>query len=1274
MQTQLQHLGKKLAWLMAMLLLLFALLVSVGRILLSYTEDYQAEIVQQLAAALGKPVTVEWLSGNWRGRYPQLQARHVTLGKSQSLALKQITLDIRPFASLFTGQLKLAKVQLEGVQLAFVEDQQQNWRVLGLPENKDQEVDLSYASVVQYLAQLGQVEVRDSRFAFFPYQAGPVVFKQANLGFSNGYLSQQLQASLSLPDDTQVQLKAKGKLHATDWRQSDLHFYLASEATDWARWLPVKQWQDWQLVQAEFGLQLWGEVSDGWLQQASVQLAAERVQLTTPHAQQMTVDQPELALFYQKQGERAEVWLESLKLPLPSDTGLPVAEPYQLQALISYEPEPEGPMLRLQIPEVDLPAVNRWVLAFLPQQHAAYEIVKRLNFQGQLQQLWLEWRPEHPELAKQLSFSSAVKDLSYSAWEHVPSASGINGTVHGTALNGELRLDTQAFSLHLAELFPQPWQYQQARAQLTWLFDEQGFELASPYLQVQGQEGQISGDFVIRLFDDPALEDYMDLRVGLVDGNAAFTEKYLPTRAPGFSKELGDWLKHAIVAGQVEQGYFQYQGAISQHQDKMASEMGLYFKVRDAELAYQPGWPALIQADAEVLVDGSQVVVELAQGKILNTRVTDAVAEVPLAAGAPQLRLSAKLDSSMQDGLAILQQTPLAEDLSALHSWQGSGPLPATLNLAIPLDKQAPPLQVVVDFQARQAELNLVNLGVPLTQVNGDFRYDLQQGLSAKRVAGRVFNQPFTGEITAQRKAQQAHTLMRFNGKLPVSTLLTWGGLDSQLPVAGQLPYNLAVNLQGADANLELTSNLEGVSLDLPAPFAKSKNQSRAIQLQIQLPAQGTPSYQLHYANLLSANARVPNHQLGQLRARVKLGGGKAGAPTASGISLEGQLAEVQLEQWQAWAEPYFSQGQVAATGNPTPKLSTVNLSTPRFSGLGMSRQPLSFQLRPQANNSWLAQVDSPLLKGSLRYYENNHQPHQITLSQLTLPRPADTATSQKQDALAGINPKTIPSMDVSIQQLNLGSQPLGTLRFKARKQTHGLRLLDIASNLQGLSVHGRLDWLQPATRVSSSFAGQLQGGDIGKVLSAFGFAKTISSKQFFTAINGRWDGSPAAMGTEAFTGDIDARFSQGQLTSIEGNAQAVRVFGLLNFETIGRRLRLDFSDIFDRGLAYDTIKARLRADNGLFKTVGPLVMDGPATDLQLEGFIDFPRDKINAQLRVSVPLTSNLTIAAIAAGAPLIGGAVYLADKALGNRLEKLTAVRYRITGAWSKPTVRMQ
>ena len=236
------------------------------------------------------------------------------------------------------------------------------------------------------------------------------------------------------------------------------------------------------------------------------------------------------------------------------------------------------------------------------------------------------------------------------------------------------------------------------------------------------------------------------------------------------------------------------------------------------------------------------------------------------------------------------------------------------------------------------------------------------------------------------------------------------------------------------------------------------------------------------------------------------------------------------------------------------------------------------------------------------------------------------------------------------------------------------MRILDISSNLQGLTIRGRMDWLTQNNATWSDFTGELQGADIAKVLHGFGFAKTISSKQFFAAINGRWSGSPAALSSNTFTGDIDARFNSGQLSSVEGNAQAVRVFGLLNFDTVGRRLRLDFSDIFDKGLAYDTIRSRLHADNGVFRTTKPLHMEGPATDFELTGFIDFPGDKINAQLKVTLPLASNLTIAAIAAGAPLVGGALYIADKALGNRLEKLTSVNYRIRGSWQNPDISMQ
>src|SRR5690606_328199 len=124
-----------------------------------------------------------------------------------------------------------------------------------------------------------------------------------------------------------------------------------------------------------------------------------------------------------------------------------------------------------------------------------------------------------------------------------------------------LLLDSEDFSLHLSTLFPKPWHYSKAGARLNWQLDEQGFTLRSPYLQVVGEEGTVAGDFLIRLLFAAEAEDYMDLRVGLRNGDARYTEKYLPTLSPGLSPQLADWLKTAIVGGTVDEGYFQYQGS-----------------------------------------------------------------------------------------------------------------------------------------------------------------------------------------------------------------------------------------------------------------------------------------------------------------------------------------------------------------------------------------------------------------------------------------------------------------------------------------------------------------------------------------------------------------------------------------------------------------------------------------------------------------------------------------------------------------------------------------
>jgi uncharacterized protein YhdP len=180
-----------------------------------------------------------------------------------------------------------------------------------------------------------------------------------------------------------------------------------------------------------------------------------------------------------------------------------------------------------------------------------------------------------------------------------------------------------------------------------------------------------------------------------------------------------------------------------------------------------------------------------------------------------------------------------------------------------------------------------------------------------------------------------------------------------------------------------------------------------------------------------------------------------------------------------------------------------------------------------------------------------------------------------------------------------------------------------------------------------------------------------VTSEDFHLDVDGRWPGSPAWVGLKRFSGSLDATLRKGQFVEVEGGAQALRVFGLLNFNSIGRRLRLDFSDLFGKGLSYDRVRGVLAASNGVYVTREPITLTGPSSNLELNGTLDMVADQVDAKLLVTLPVTNNLPIAALIVGAPAVGGALFLIDKLIGDRVARFASVKYNVKGPWKEPKI---
>lgn len=1243
----------------AALLVLAALYVSLGRELVPWVAEYRLQLEDRASAAFGVPVRIGALEGQWQDFAPLLLARDVQVGDGeQRLLLDQVRVTPDMLASLLTRRARIGHLQLTGLQLHLRQLDDGSWRLQGLPDgSQGGREDL--AELLQRLHAVQRLSLVDSQVVLQPLGREPLSFNYLNLSLRYGASSQRLDARVLLPDGKPLSLQLRTRMQPQQWRQTSAELYLSLPQSDWAAWLPPQWTADWHLLRLQAGGELWLSTRGEQLQRGALRLHAPQVIGSYAEREAVTLDDLAFNAYFQRGAEGVQVLLDSLAL---SHGQRRIGE--SRLVLRQQTPETGDAAWRLSADRFDLADWAPLVQALAPLPEVVQQALAGLAPVGSLHNVRLDYRPQvaGPE---RLQFAANLQKVGISAYRGAPAAENVSGSVSGDLQQGELRLNSEGFALHLDELFPQPWHYRHAQARLRWLWNEEGLTLASPYMRLDGEEGQIAGDMLIRLRRDPEAEDYMDLRVGLRDGDALYTEKYLPTRSPGMSEALSDWLKSAIRGGKVEQGYFQYQGSLNKGAPKEARSLSLFFQVADAELAFQPGWPALREGRGQVLIEDDGVRVSLQQGRLLDSRVTEASAVVPLLHDGrpPRLQLDAEVSSSLGDALKLLQEAPVGT-AEVFAGWQGGGPLAGRLQLDIPLSKGLAP-GVVVDFATEGARLELAKPALQLSQIQGAFRFDSASGLSAPDVRARVFGHQVRGKISAEGARGRARTLFDLRGQAEVETLQHWLGVSQTLPLSGLLPYRLRLTLDGDDSLLRVDSNLKGVAIDLPPPFAKSAAEERYADWRMTL-AGSERRYWLDYQDLLSLRFAAPPGEPNQGRGELMLGGQPARLPTSQGLRLRGRLSELDWDAWQQVRQRY-----VVDVGADDRRLfKDAQLHIERLRGFGGEVQDLQLGLTREGQ-AWALRLDSEPAAGRVLLADAADTPIRVELDYLRLPPADPEKKADAPDPLAAVDPRQIPPLDLRIDRLQRGDKTLGAWSLKARPEADGVRFDELDLDLQGLKVGGSAGWRGEPGATRSWYKGRLEGGDLGRVLLAWGFAPSVTSEGFHADVDGNWPGSPAWLSLKRFSGSLEPSLRKGQFVEVQGSAQALRVFGLLNFDSIGRRLRLDFSDLLGKGLSYDRVKGVLQADDGVFVTREPITLSGPSSNLELNGNLDMRNERIDAKLLVTLPVTNNLPLAALIVGAPAVGGALFVVDKLLGDRVARFASVQYDVKGPMQNPQI---
>ena len=1242
----------------ALVLVLAAVYVSLGRELTPLVAEYRAEVEAKAQAAVDMPLQIGSLEGRWSGFAPVLLAHDVMVGEgSSALRLDQVEVVPDMWASLMAREVRIAHLEVSGLQLSVKEDKDGHWALQGLPVQDDQPLDPE--QVLKRMQVVKRVSLLDSQITLQPFDQAPKTLTYVGLSLHTGLTRQRLDARLTLPDGQPLAVSLRTRIRANHWKDAQVQAYLSLPQSDWAKWIPPKLTQQWKLTQFKAGGEFWLTWAKGTVQSAVVRLNAPQVKGSYAERKPVSIENLALTAYLQRSDSGLRVLFDSLAMNLGETRW-----ESRLQVQQSLATDKALEVWKLQADRLDLTPITPLLNALAPLPEGFAKTIEHLKATGVLRNVLVDFRPRDTSDQK-VSFAANLERIGFDAYFGAPAARNVSGSISGDLGQGELRMDSKDFSLHLDPIFAKPWQYIQANARLTWKLDKEGFTLIAPYIKVLGEEGKVAADFLIRLHFDHSQEDYMDLRVGMVDGDGRFTPKYLPAV---LSPALDEWLRTAILKGAVDEGFFQYQGSLNHNALPASRNISLFFKVHDAELAFQPGWPHVSKVKGEVFVEESGVRILASKGQLLDTKVKDIYVNIPHAdAGKDShLLLTGGFAGGLGDGLKILQEAPIGT-ASTFAGWKGEGDLQGSLDLDIPLAKGAEP-KIVVDFKTDKARLQLAEPTLDLTQLNGDFRFDSAKGLSGQNITAQAFERPITAQIFADGKPGNISTRVTAKGQVTVKRLTDWLKFTQPLPVSGDIPYQLQLNLDGADSQLMVRSNLKGVAVDLPAPFGMPASQGRDSVFRMTL--QGAERrYWFDYGELANFTFAAPPDKFNDGRGELFLGDGDALLPAAKGLRIRGVLSELDIDPWKKLVDRYAGNDP---GGSAKQLLSGADFKVGKLTGFGTQFDQVSIQLdrKPAA---WGLQLESQQAKGSVNLPDTKGAPIVVTLQYVKLPAvdPTVQADENAPDPLASVDPKDIPALDIAIGQLFQGPDLVGAWSLKIRPTAKGLAFSNLDLGLKGMQLKGAGGWEGAAGDSSSWYKGRLDGKNIGDVLKGWGYAPTVTSQDFHLDVDGRWPGSPAYVGPKRFSGSLDAAFRNGQFVEVEGGAQALRVFGLLNFNSIGRRLRLDFSDLLGKGLSYDRVKGVLAASNGVFVTREPITMTGPSTNLELNGTLDMVADRVDAKLLVTLPVTNNLPIAALIVGAPAIGGALFLIDKLIGDRIARFASVQYKVEGPWKDPKI---
>jgi uncharacterized protein (TIGR02099 family) len=759
---------------------------------------------------------------------------------------------------------------------------------------------------------------------------------------------------------------------------------------------------------------------------------------------------------------------------------------------------------------------------------------------------------------------------------------------------------------------------------------------------------------------------------------------YIPF-TPGFRTR--DWIDRSITAGKIQNFKMIYRGNPKDFPFENSNGQFLaHAQVRDSELSYSHRFPSIQNIDTDLTFKGREMHLAVKQGGVFDANIVNASAIIPnIFKEQKILDIDGLIRGNLTDLKTFISNSPLVSDemlAKANDSLISSGDFSLHLGLKIPLKTPDKLIEVQGQLTVDNAGIKSDLRNLELSSVNGIVNFTessiTTDKLNAKLngqdvklyINGNKNNDDLPAVVSISGKANSEFLSRKLTDYYPALSHFTETLKDR---VSGSTNWTASIHYQtdsshkGLNRTINISTDLIGLTIDLPAPFGKIHYEKVPLVLNRLLDAESDNILNLKYGEI-DASLRFDKFQQNKINnLSMLISMPYAEHSIKDGINIIGRLKELNLDEWQNLLSD--SQNRASQMDQKQYPLN-ANLIINNLQFLGQTFTELDLSAR-SVDNNFNVQLESEEVSGTIEINTGSQDSKSINVEFNTLSL-KNTGGIEK----AAINPAKLPSIQANITDFKYNDMNLGNLELTAVPSRSGMSIDNLSFNKPGLSIMANGKWnTNRYTVYSSSFTIEAQADEFSNLIGTFGFNSDVIVKaKTSLSVDANWSGSPMDFSLDKLNGTINMDMGKGQIRDI--NPAAGRLFGLLSLQTLPRRLVLDFSDIFGSGMAFDRISGSFDVSEGNAYTEN-LSMKGPSVDIEVSGRIGLAEEDYDQIAIITPQISDSLAVASGFLG-PVgmgVGTVLYLAGnmfEPLSNSINKIMKVEYTIEGQWDDPVIK--